>query len=301
MTAASCPAVGENHSRRTELKNGFVSTTPQNEDAADHLADHHFLLSNIEATIGPRGVAPDMESLNGRSSAVRSARVRPSGDRFIGSGSCVRPHGSLLSINNDHHRTALSSGSSVESRTSRGSRTSRMSKASHGSYRTYQSTRSALTSFSKESRSVANDLFRLEAQLAEQVARQKGGVDEGVGGRAQSATKSAPLENVTYRMILGAEPVPRPSTYFTLIAPPGKLGILLSNAESNTGPTHVSAVRSTSVLAGQVHVGDVFVGIDGEDVTLMNSKEITSIMARKSEFQRELRLRPLASIWNNER
>ena len=64
---------------------------------------------------------------------------------------------------------------------------------------------------------------------------------------------------------------------------------------------HVSAVRSTSVLAGQVHVGDVFVGIDGEDVTLMNSKEITNIMAHKSEFKRELRLRPLASIWNNER
>jgi len=80
-------------------------------------------------------------------------------------------------------------------------------------------------------------LFRLEAQLAEQVARQKGGADEGVGGRVQSATKLAPLENVTYTMILGAEPVPHPSTYFTLIAPPGKLGILLSNAESNTGPT----------------------------------------------------------------
>jgi len=64
---------------------------------------------------------------------------------------------------------------------------------------------------------------------------------------------------------------------------------------------HVSAVRSTSVLASQVHVGDVFVGIDGEDVTLMNSKEITNIMAHKSEFKRELRLHPLASIWNNER
>jgi hypothetical protein len=138
-------------------------------------------------------------------------------------------------------------------------------------------------------------LFRLEAQLAEQVARQKGGVDGGGGGRVQSATKSAPLENVTYTRILGAEPVPRPITYFTLIAPPGKLGILLSNAESNTGPTHVSAVRSTSVLAGQVHVGDIFVSIDEEDVSLMNSKEITNIMARKSEFERELRLRPLAS------
>ena len=39
-------------------------------------ADHQFLLANLEAAIGPRGVAPDMESLSGRSSvrSVRSAR-----------------------------------------------------------------------------------------------------------------------------------------------------------------------------------------------------------------------------------
>ena len=49
---------------------------------------------------------------------------------------------------------------------------------------------------------------------------------------------------------------------------------------------NVSAVRSESVLAGKVHVCDVFVSIDGEDVSNMNSKEITIIMARKSESER---------------
>ena len=61
------------------------------------------------------------------------------------------------------------------------------------------------------------------------------------------------------------------------------------NARQEThlcGPTHVSAVRSESVLAGKVHVGDVFVSIDGEDVSNLNSKEITIIMARKSESER---------------
>jgi hypothetical protein len=96
---------------------------------------------------------------------------------------------------------------------------------------------------------VANDLFRLEAQLAEQVARQGGG-----SGREclRPAVESSPL-SVTNMTILGAEPVPHPNTYFTLIAPPGRLGILL-HGPSSAGPTHVSAVRSTSVLAGKVHL-----------------------------------------------
>lgn len=309
VPTAPSTALGKNHPRPTDRKNGFISINPQTEDAADHIADHQFLLSNIEATIGPRGVAPDMESLSGRSLSVRSVRDRPSSQygtvaRRMGSGGGIKPHGSLGGSNH-HRRTVPGSDSSVDSRTSRGSRASRTSRASHASFRSYQSTRSALTSMSKESRSVANDLFRLEAQLAEQVARQKSGIGGEVGGRVHPAKESAPLEKVT---LLGAEPAPRPNTYFTLIAPPGKLGILLSNAKSSrqgngdsTGPTHVSAVRSTSVLAGKVHVGDIFVSIDGEDVTLMNSKEITNIMAESNGRSRVLRFRPLASVWNDVR
>ena len=135
---------------------------------------------------------------------------------------------------------------------------------------------------------MANDLFRLEAQLAEQVARQ----GEGSGRECQRPAVDPSSLSVTNMEILGAEPVPRPNTCFTLIAPPGKLGILL-HGPSSTGPTHVSAVRSTSVLAGKVNVGDSFVSIDGEDVTQKGSRDITNIMARKSEFERVLRLRPL--------
>ncbi len=42
-----------------------------------------------------------------------------------------------------------------------------------------------------------------------------------------------------------------------------------------------------------VHVGDIFVSIDGEDVTQKGSREITDMMAQKSEFERVLRLRPV--------
>jgi len=66
-------------------------------------------------------------------------------------------------------------------------------------------------------------------------------------------------------------------------------------SSSNKGPTHVSAVRSTSILAGKVHVGDIFLSIDDEDVTQLNSKEIMTIMARKSDFERVLRFIPLVN------
>ncbi len=58
--AAPSPAVGENHPRPTKQKNRFVSLMSQNEDAADHLTDHQFLLTNIKAIIGLRGVDPGM-------------------------------------------------------------------------------------------------------------------------------------------------------------------------------------------------------------------------------------------------
>ena len=221
--------------------------------------DNEFLTSMLEATIGPRGIAPDLESLSGRSFTTG----RPT-RRF-----------------DNHRRNGGSSGDSI------GSRNSRLTMASHKSFRTYESTKSALTHMSSETRSVANDLFRLEAQLAEQIARQQGDV-----AREGIERSSAPPKNVTYTTLLGAQPAPRPVRVYTITAPPGKLGILLSNAKSGKVGTHVSAVRSTSVLAGKVHIGDIFESIDGQDVTLKTSKEIMNIMASRSEHERELQLRP---------
>jgi hypothetical protein len=224
----------------------------------DVMNDNEFLTSILEATIGPRGIAPDLESLSGRSFTGRPARRR-----------------------DNHRRNGGSSGDSI------GSRNSRLTMASHKSFRTYESTKSALTHMSSETRSVANDLFRLEAQLAEQIARQQGDVT-----RDGSERSLAPPKNVTYTTLLGAQPAPRPTSLFSVTAPPGKLGILLSNAKVGKLGTYVSAIRSTSVLAGKVHIGDIFESIDGEDVTLMTSKEIMNIMASRAEFERELQLRP---------
>ena len=45
---------------------------------------------------------------------------------------------------------------------------------------------------------------------------------------------------------------------------------------------------TSSVLAEQVSPGDRIIAIDYEDVSQMSVKEITMIMARKSDFEREL-------------
>jgi len=76
-------------------------------------------------------------------------------------------------------------------------------------------------------------------------------------------------------------------TKITVVAPPGKLGIILANKTDSKG-TVVSGVRTSSVLAEKISPGDRIIAIDDEDVSRMNVKEITTIMARKSEFERVL-------------
>jgi len=225
-----------------------------------------FLLANIEATLGSCGVAPDLDSLSGRSN-------RSSPHQFHGRGS-PRSH--------SMQRTSSRADLSVASFNSR---------ASRNSFRSYRSniSQSALSQMSKESRSVANDLFRLEAQLAE-VERQQdqpleNPTEESFSNVVCSTSDSSARSNIGNALI-GAAPVPRSSSLVEVVAPPGKLGILLANKVGSQGPTHISAVRSESVLAGKVHVGDRFVSIDGEDVSGMNSREITSVMSRKADFQR---------------
>ncbi len=229
----------------------------------DNVADQ-FLMSNIEATIGPRGSAPDVESLNGRS-YNRSPRLRNS---------------------------KASDSQIIDSRTSRNSRYS---------FRTSESNRSSIkgvNSMSPESKSVANDLFRLEAQLKEVARQQQLQNDQPASSRTEvpflrNNSSNDMMNNDGY---IGAEPIPRQNPIIVTAPPGGKLGILLLNSKVggvSTKPTHVSAVRSESVLAGKVQVGDQVMKIDGEDVSQCNSKQIMAIMAAKSEYERVLEFRCL--------
>lgn len=311
----------------------------------------NWLFDEVAGTLGPRSVAADLESLGGRSNksgkshntlggkshrSARSLRSRKSrsGDNG-GSGAVVvvgggggggtRRHRSSRTIRNDD-------GVSVDSRTSQRSR---------NSYRSYQTTKSMVSQMSEQSRSVANDLLRLEAQLSMVGKSRNGGsiASSGVGAAAaggsigSTAAASSSVISKTElnkrrddcgmtvtshdfsvrhgktsssssRGGVGAGGAGSSSrdhisasarraamrtlrSKVTVIAPPGKLGIILANRTDSHG-TVVSGVRTSSVLAEQVSPGDRIIEIDDEDVSQMNVKEITTIMSRKCEFERVL-------------
>jgi len=293
-----------------------------------------WLFDEVASTLGPRSVAADLESLGGRSGkshrsskSHRSHRSKKSSSRRHGeSSSHRRRHRSSRHHDRDHR----DDGVSVDSRTSRNSR---------ASYRSYQTTKSMVSQMSEQSRSVANDLLRLEAQLsmvgksrnggsvagggggASTTSGSVSGVPKGIGGsgnssvisktelnkrrddcgmtvtsgyssmsrsrssRHHSSGRSRNRDHISASARRAAARTLRSKV--TVKAPPGKLGIILANRTDSRG-TVVSGVRTSSVLAEQVSPGDRIIAIDDEDVSQMNVKEITTIMARKSEFERVL-------------
>lgn len=212
---------------------------------------------------------------------------------------------------------------------------SRQSHMSHRSNRSYMS---------DASRSVANDLLRLEMQLAmvgnAEVAdslidpdyggsgtdmlspRSSGALLDSLatkntfstsgsshhhsssrsnGGDSRASRKSRNSSNrksrsssKNHRHRSSSQSSPRNKSHYvsnssqkTIIAPAGKLGIILANKTDSRG-TVVSGVRTSSVLSEKIFPGDRIVAVDGEDVSRMTVSEITSIMARKNDFNREL-------------
>lgn len=310
-----------------------------------HDSKEDWLFDEVTDTLGPPSAAADLESIDGRSH--RSGRSL--GGKSHRSSKSHRSHRSKKSRSEKsrggshrRHRSSrhVDDGVSVDSRTSRNSR---------NSYRSYQTTKSMVSQMSEQSRSVANDLLRLEAQLNMVGKTRNGGTNNaagerpggaggsngssgppipaGIGGGASVVSKAelhkrrddcgmtvASHDFSISRSSAGGLPRRRHHgkssssssssrnhisssarraaartlrSKVTVIAPPGKLGIILANRTDSRG-TVVSGVRTSSVLAEQVSPGDRIIAIDEEDVSQMNVKEITTIMARKSEFERAL-------------
>jgi hypothetical protein len=267
--------------RRKEREHGAARGLQKNrslevsssENSGDEEPDS-WLFDEVTGALGPRGIAADLESLSGRSNRSKNSTGNKS----------HRSHKSHRS-RTSRRRPKSSSNESVDSRGSRASRYS------------HRSTKSFLSQMSEQSRSVANDLLRLEMQLA-MVGSQENRDDvpvparAGAGGSVGGASiGGASRTSRTSRKSLTAHRT-HPSSIarrnkVNVVAPPGKLGIILANKADSKG-TVVSGVRTTSVLADKVSPGDRVIAIDGEDVSRMTVSEITTIMARKSEFERTL-------------
>lgn len=262
--------------RRQERKSWADSHKEQSDEESKNGETESWLLNEVSGALGPQGIQADLESLGERSHRSRhSHRSNRSGSRRI-----------------------KGSEASVSSRHSRSSRASRYS---------IKSTKSHLSQMSVESRSVANDLIRLEMQLAmvgakagdnavkkelELEAKKKN--SSGVGNGSSSVQGNLSIANASSG---GASLSQRSSNRTvttitkrvkkTVEAPPGKLGIILANKTDSRG-TVVSGVRTNSVLFDKIIPGDRIVAIDGEDVSRMSVSEITTIMSRKSDFDRTL-------------
>jgi len=65
-----------------------------------------------------------------------------------------------------------------------------------------------------------------------------------------------------------------------VIAPPGKLGVVIDTP--NNGPPVVHAIKDTSALVDQLQVGDKLVAVDDEDVRLMTAIKVSKLISRKS-------------------
>jgi len=92
-------------------------------------------------------------------------------------------------------------------------------------------------------------------------------------------------ENNKKRKSIGcAEP---PGHKINIVAPPGKLGITLSNGIVGS---IVTKINPTSALAKDISPGDRFISIDGDPVFQLTSKEVEAVMAKNIHKERTLKI-----------
>mmetsp|Transcript_3034 Transcript_3034/g.7153 ORF Transcript_3034/g.7153 Transcript_3034/m.7153 type:complete len:1073 (+) Transcript_3034:327-3545(+) len=267
--------------RRRERDLGIGRNNSDSEESEDNKNSDSWLFDQVTGAIGPAGIAADLESLSGRSKNSHGGKSHRSSSV---AGSRRKSSGRARSRRQRSDR-------SVDSH---GSRTSRYS---------HRSTKSFLSQMSEQSRSVANDLLRLEMQLAmvgnnkdadglPVAASSSNRISSGasLGGASRTSARSGRkstggMGRQTSSASATSSVVRRSKA--TIVAPPGKLGIILANKADSKG-TVVSGVRTSSVLVDRISPGDRIIAIDGEDVSRMTVSEITTIMSRKSEYERRL-------------
>ena len=72
-----------------------------------------------------------------------------------------------------------------------------------------------------------------------------------------------------------------------VVAPPGTLGVILSNRKHGEGII-VAQIRQFSALHQRLSPGDLLIGVDDDDVTSMTVSEITELMASRADRERRL-------------
>jgi len=73
---------------------------------------------------------------------------------------------------------------------------------------------------------------------------------------------------------------------FEVAVPPGKLGMVIDTP--NGGVPVVHAIKTDSVMADRVRVGDRLISVDGEDVTTMTAVQVSKLISLRSDQHRLL-------------
>jgi len=117
-----------------------------------------------------------------------------------------------------------------------------------------------------------------------------------ISSRRFQSSSMMPCSSYQYQSTTTA--LPR-QNLVSVFVPSGKLGIVISDDITGAGAgsvslssmptrTRVCAIQSTSVLAGKVQLGDELLEVDGKDVSQLHSKQIMSMIASRSDFERVL-------------
>ena len=67
-----------------------------------------------------------------------------------------------------------------------------------------------------------------------------------------------------------------------VIAPAGKLGVVVDIPPDRRGAPFVCDIRETSPLYGQIEPGDKIYAVDDEDVTNMTAVKVSKLISQKS-------------------
>jgi C-terminal processing protease CtpA/Prc len=74
-----------------------------------------------------------------------------------------------------------------------------------------------------------------------------------------------------------------PGETLEIIAPAGKLGVVVDIPPDRRGAPFVCDVREESPLYGQIQAGDKIYAVDDEDVRKMSAIKVSKLLAQKAE------------------
>lgn len=317
---------GSRHSRHSRRSHNKINRKYVEDDVSknseEETENNQWLMNGIEDALGPKGVTADMESLGGYSNRSgrggthsvggNSYRSKHShGNRSYGNRSArtSRSRRSRKSYSSYKQQQPVLSSSSYHGgsyyNSNEGGRADDYSRGSgasggHASYYSNQSkySRGQSSMVSTSTKSVMKDVMRLEKQLAKvgysnaSIGENNAGGNQSVASRtSRRSTRSRSSKSKSHSRSLhhhNSHHSQQHEQTIDVVAPPGKLGVILGNRSPSTGGTVVSEVRSTSVLAGMIQPGDLMIAVDGQDVRQFSVTEVTAVMARKYEYERTL-------------